>query len=206
MSMFSFLPDEVSSQIPVFIIVSIASLLYQNIKLTWYVYGTVCLKLFALWVGIQHYYHTELTAIDTILFLVSPTLAMIHIIVFEVRDCVLVFIYSVVVSALPLQWTNDMIFVKYLYKYLGDYWSNYERCPICFDEFERIKKTGSNIEVALVCYHKFCERCINQHANGKKEERCPICRAVYCQYGTSHKVKLDEDFKKKLFLDLCGLE
>eukprot|EP01083_Nonionella_stella_P008213 23658_1 len=176
-------------------------LLGQTIILTWYVYGKVALKMYSLAVCIKYNYqmyggtnidsNIVIFMIQYVVYLALPTTALIYIILFDFKDCLLVFIYSINGIILPRSLSIQTVFAKYLYKFLGDHWGD-NKCPICQQKFDAIIHPEYNAEIALICYHKFCENCIAQYEHRRESGNCPVCRCEYVKYGIKRKIRLDK--------------
>eukprot|EP01083_Nonionella_stella_P146701 461735_1 len=138
--------------------------------------------------------------IQFIIYLVLPTLAAIHVLIFDVKDCAIVFLYTLVISAIPRHY-HLTIFGKYCYRYIGDLKSNYDTCPICWKSFDELKRNESTCEIAVCCGHIFCEKCIDQWEHHSRQSSCPLCRELYYSAWQDLKIryKLDVNISKEYF-------
>eukprot|EP01083_Nonionella_stella_P028485 78445_1 len=86
-------------------ILNICVLVAVTIVLTWKVYSRFCLKFGLLVLCIyQNLYHTNMLGdssheshpINFAIYVALPTLAAVHITVFDVKDCILIMVYSII--------------------------------------------------------------------------------------------------------------
>eukprot|EP01084_Bolivina_argentea_P269343 457729_1 len=178
---------------------------FVTLYLTWKIYARVCLKFGLLAFCIhQNLYHMHtnikegdlLHIFNFVIYIVFPILAATHILIFDVKECILIVLYTVILYATPGYFMRS-IFGQYYYHSCV---YNIDECRLCRNTFEEINKDDSNCQIALyVCRHTFCEQCLNQWEYGKKAPKCPLCRKNYYELGIVHKVDLDVDLQKGYF-------
>eukprot|EP01083_Nonionella_stella_P106479 307386_1 len=193
-------------------ILNICVLVAVTIVLTWKIYGRVCIKFGLLVLCIyQNLYHTIDTntfrdwshPINFTIYVALPSLAAVHIIIFDVKECIVIMVYSLIICLTP-HYVKRSIFGQYYYQYHTSK-RDIEKCAVCWISFDVINTNDSNQQVILpACYHAFCEQCINRWEHGKKAPTCPVCRQHnYLIHEGKPKVRLDFNVAiKKGYLSL----
>eukprot|EP01083_Nonionella_stella_P028484 78441_1 len=190
-------------------ILNVWSLVMVTIVLTWKVYSRVCIKFGLLVLCIyQNLYHTNMLGdwshpINFTIYVALPSLAAVHIIIFDVKECIVIMVYSIVLCLTP-HYFKRSIFGQYYYQYHTSK-RDIEKCAVCWMSFDEIDAGDRNQQVILpACYHAFCEQCINRWEYGKKAPTCPLCRQKnYVSYEGKPKVRLDFNVAiKKGYLSL----
>eukprot|EP01083_Nonionella_stella_P202238 739002_1 len=125
-----------------------------------------------------------------LIYILVPFMVLIHVVIFDVRDCIILLTYAYMINAVPNELSPTRVHFRYLYSLLSQELCTYDQCPICYRTFDQIRNSYFNSEIVLLCHHKFCEQCINGLEAYDLDLQCPYCRKSYVKSGFARKYKL----------------